>query len=236
MSRDALRRVARKTEDVAGIGDDPLGPPGEKHLAVFVHTVLLFLRLQQIVGVDVFEPDEQALAAGARRLLDEIRDAVAERVDLNDELQFEPVALAHLDQPVEDRLPVPIAREIVVGDEEAEDTLREVGAHQALDIVGVAPARLAALHIDDRAKAALERAAAAGVEGANRLAIAPHDVGRQKRRHLPLAQATTPHPIEESRLTLLRDPGTGTPETGPAARLGRSVCGVLNRTVNRRIS
>ena len=106
-----------------------------------------------------------------------------------------PSLLAHLDQPVEDRLPIAVAREIVVGDEEAEDALGEVGAHQALDIVGVAPARLAPLHIDDRAKAALERAAAPGIEGADRLAIAPHDVERQKRRHLLLQPGQIVHEV-----------------------------------------
>ena len=160
-----------------------------------MHPVLLFLGLQQIVGVDVFEPDKDPLAAGARRLLDEVRDAVAERVDLDDELQPEPLALAHLDQTVEDRLPIPVAREIVVGDEKTEDALGEIGAHQPLDIVGVAPARLAPLHIDDRAKAALERAAAPGVEGADRLAVAPHDVERQKRRHLLLQPGQIVHVV-----------------------------------------
>src|SRR4029077_2007834 len=114
------------------------------------------LGLQQIVGVDIFEPNKDPLAAGARRLLDKVRDAVAERVDLDDELQPEPLALAHLDQPVEDRLPIAVAREIVIGDEEAEDALAKVGAHQPLDIIGIAPARLPPLHIDDRAKAALK--------------------------------------------------------------------------------
>ena len=35
--------------------------PGEEHLAVLVHPVLLFLGLQQVVGVDVFEPDKTRL-------------------------------------------------------------------------------------------------------------------------------------------------------------------------------
>src|SRR4029077_3231613 len=108
------------------------------------------LGLQQIVGVDIFEPNKDPLAAGARRLLDKVRDAVAQGVDLDDELQPEPFLLAHLDQPVEYRLPIAVAGEIVVGDEEAEDALGEVGAYQPLDIVGVAPARLTPLDIDDR--------------------------------------------------------------------------------------
>ena len=60
---DAFRRVTRKAQDIGVMGDDPLGPPGEKHLAVFVHPILLLLGLQQIVWVDVFESDEDALAA-----------------------------------------------------------------------------------------------------------------------------------------------------------------------------
>ena len=106
-----------------------------------------------------------------------------------------PSLLAHLDQPVEDRLPIAVAREIVVGDKEAKDALGKVGAHQALDIVGVAPARLASLHIDDRAKAALERAAAPGIEGADRLAVAPHDVERQKRGDLLLQPGQIAHVV-----------------------------------------
>ncbi len=188
-----------KPEDIAGVSDDPLGAPGEEHPAVFVHPVLLLLGLQQIVGVDVFEPDKDPLAAGTRRLLDEVGNAVAEGVDLDDELQTEPFALAHLDEAVENRLPVPVAREIIVGNEEAEHALSEVGAHQPFDIIGVAPARLATLHIDDRAKAALERAAAPGVEGADRLAIAPHDVERQKRRHLLLQPGQIVHVVVDRR-------------------------------------
>src|SRR5262249_28656295 len=129
------------------------------------------------------------------RLLDKVRDAVAERIDLDDELQTEPLLLSHLDQPVKDRLPVAIAGEIVVGDKEAKDALGEVGTHQALDIVGVAPARLAPLHIDDCAEAALEWAAAPGVKGADRLAVAPHDVERQERGDLLLQPREILHEI-----------------------------------------
>ncbi len=99
------------------------------------------------------------------------------------------------DQAVEDRLPIAVAGEIVVGDEKAKDALGEIGAHQALDIVGVAPARFAALDIDDRAKAALERAAAPGIEGADRLAVAAHDVDRQKRGHLLLQPRQIVHVV-----------------------------------------
>jgi hypothetical protein len=44
-----------------------------------------------------------------------------------------------MDQPVEDRLPVLVAREIVVGDEEAAQSLRVVDPHDLLDVVGRTP-------------------------------------------------------------------------------------------------
>src|SRR4029077_126913 len=116
------------------------------------------------LGIDVLKSDEDRVAARPRRLLDEARDLVAERVDLEQKPDPEAVLLAQFDQAVEDRLPVAVAGEIVVGDEKAGDVLRGVGAHDRLDVVGGAIARLAPLDVDDGAEAALERAAAAGVE------------------------------------------------------------------------
>ena len=45
-------------------------------------------------------------------------------------------------EPVEDRLPVAVAGEIVVRDEEMADALSGVVAHAALDVIGRAVARL----------------------------------------------------------------------------------------------
>ena len=91
-------------------------------------------------------------------------------------------------EPVEDRLPVLVAGEIVVGDEEARDPLRGVGAHDAFDVVRRAIARLAPLHVDDGAEAALERAAAAGVEARIMAGDAGDHLARQdrigRRRHV----------------------------------------------------
>ena len=81
---------------------------------------------------------------------------MAERVNLQKKSDLEAFLFAQLDQAIEDRLPVAVAREIVVGDEEARDVLFGIGAHDAFDIVGRAVARLAALHIDDGAEAALD--------------------------------------------------------------------------------
>ena len=67
-------------------------------------------------------------------------------------------------------------------------SLRRVGAHDRLDVVGRAVARLAALHVDDGAEAALERTAAAGVEARIMPGDPRHDLARQdridRRRHL----------------------------------------------------
>ena len=180
--RDRFRRVVGKAEDVAGIGPDADRFPGQQHVAVFGDLVLPLLGGEQIVGIDVLEPDEDAGDAGALGLGDEVRDLVAQRVDLDEEAHVHAVLLAQLDDAVEDRLPVLVAGEIVVGDEEAVDALREIGAHDALDVVGAAAARFAALHVDDGAERALERAAAAGVEAGDVADGLAHRIAGQKRR------------------------------------------------------
>src|SRR5207253_7540189 len=100
-----------------------------------------------------------ALHPGAARLLDEAGDAVGAGVNLDAEFDVEPFALAQPDEAVEYSLPVLVAREVVVGDDEAADSLREVRAHYLLYVVGRAPARLTPLHVDDRAERAREGAA-----------------------------------------------------------------------------
>ena len=49
------------------------------------------------------------------------------RVDLDDEARIDPL-LAQRDQPVEDRFPIAIAGQIVVGDEEVADAVGVVDA------------------------------------------------------------------------------------------------------------
>jgi hypothetical protein len=71
------------------------------------------------------------------------------------------LVLLELDQPVEEVLPVLVAGHVVVGDEERRDALLVVLAHDRLEVVGGAEPALAALHVDDGAERALERAAAA---------------------------------------------------------------------------
>ena len=99
---------------------------------------------------------------------------------------LKPCCFAQLDQAVEDRLPVLVAREIVVGDEEAADALRRIGAHDRLDVVGRAAARFSPLHVDDGAEASTGR----GSRGRRRNLYVPGGAlnapGRQDRRRRPV--------------------------------------------------
>ena len=108
---------------------------------------------------------------------------MAQRVDLDEEAHIHAVFFAQLDDAVEDRLPVLVAGEVVVGDEETVDAVLEVLAQDALDVVGAAAAGFAALHVDDGAERALERTAASGVEGRHIADGLAHRVARQERRH-----------------------------------------------------
>jgi hypothetical protein len=80
VARDRLRRVGREAENVAGIGDDPVPPPREQHLAVFPNLVLALLGAQKRIRIDVLKTEEHERRASPRRLLDEIRNAVTELV------------------------------------------------------------------------------------------------------------------------------------------------------------
>ena len=107
--------------------------------SILRYSVILFWRFFAAVrfsGIDVLEPDEHARDAGALRLLDEVRDLVAQRVHLDHQSERNAVLFAQFDEAVEDRLPFLVAGEIVVGDEERVDALRPVDAHELLDVVG----------------------------------------------------------------------------------------------------
>ena len=151
--------------------------PRLQHPAIVGDLVLAFLGGQQVVRVDVLQPDEHAEHAGPARLVDEVFDLMTLRIDLDDQGQFDALVLLELDQPVEELLPVLVAGHVVVGDEERGDALPVVVAHDGFEIVGGAEAALAALDIDDGAERALERAAAAKIEARD----APF-VARERRR------------------------------------------------------
>src|ERR1700726_4351094 len=57
---DRLRRVCRKTEDIASKRDDALRLPGEQHLAVLGDLVLALFCSREIVRIDVLQSDEDA--------------------------------------------------------------------------------------------------------------------------------------------------------------------------------
>src|SRR6202044_3391965 len=122
--------------------------------------------------------------AGAFGLLDKVRDFVAKRVDLDHQSKRDSSVLTQLDQAVEDRFPILVARKIIVGDEEFVDALRPIEAHQMLHVIGGTIARFAALHVDDRAERALVRTAAASVktraqpEGARNISLWKERHGR----------------------------------------------------------
>src|SRR5262249_38718706 len=93
VAQNGLDGVARESDDIAGIGDDAALLPGQKHLAVFGNVVLLLLGSHQVVRIDVLEPDEHPPDTGPAAFVDEIRQSMAERIDLNDECGLETIDL-----------------------------------------------------------------------------------------------------------------------------------------------
>ena len=74
------------------------------------------------------------------------------------------MVFTQIDDAIENRLPVAVARKVIVGDEETTNTLLGVLADQKFDVVGIAKARFSTLHVDDGAEATGERTTAAGIE------------------------------------------------------------------------
>lgn len=62
---------------------------GVKQSAVADKLQVVFRTTNQTVGVDVLEPDEDASDARSRALLDKVRDAMAQRVYLDDEANLQ---------------------------------------------------------------------------------------------------------------------------------------------------
>src|SRR5262249_32661138 len=165
--------------------------------------VLALLGAEQAVRVDVLEANEAAADAGLGALLDEVRQLVAERVDLDRERDLDPL-LAQLDDAVEDDLPILVARKIIVGDEEAADALLDVAANDGLDVVGSAPPRLATLHVDDGAERALIGTAAPGIKARGMAPDALDLLARNDRQRLVFQMRQVVHHIVE-RLQLAFD-------------------------------
>ncbi len=196
IAQDRFLRIGGEAEDVAGEGDRAVRAPFLQHHAIFGDLVLPLLGGDQILGVDVLKPDEHALDAGLRGLLDEIGDLVAERVDLDGEADVD-VVLFQRDDAVEQNLPVAVAGEIVVGDEEPVDALSVIGADDLFEIVGRAEAALAPLHIDDGAERALIGAAAAEIDAGIGAGGALDMLARQDGRGLAVQRRQLVHEIIE---------------------------------------
>ena len=122
---------------------------------------------------------------------------MAQRIDLDRETDLQPLAEPQPDHPVEQRLPMPVAREIVVGDEEPLDPLRIILADRAFEIVGGAEPALAPLYVDDRAERALVGAAAPEIEARQRTGDPPDVARRQYRRRLAFERRQIVHEIVE---------------------------------------
>ena len=180
-----LRRIVRKSDNIAGQGPDSDGFPCQQHCPVLGDLVLPLLRRQQIGRIDVLEPDEDSGHARPFRFLDEIRDPMAQGVNLDHEPNVHAVAFTQLDDSIVDRFPIAVAGKVVVGDEEAVNSLRQVKADDLLDVVRCSFARFATLHVDDRTERTLKGTATPRIEARDLADCAANDVAREKWRDRP---------------------------------------------------
>ena len=135
------------------------------------------------------------------------------------------LVLLELDDAVEELFPMAVARHVVVGDEERRDALLVVLADDRFEIVGVAEAALAALHVDDGAERALERAAAAEVE-ARLLALVARQRGRRQMRRRRVLDARQVVHVVVERASACRSRRRAAPRRAglPRPRRHRSRC------------
>ena len=90
---------------------------------------------RQVHRIEGLQTDEHPVDPRLARLCDEVRNLVAKSVNLDDEFQFQSLALPQLYDPVEDCLPVLVTSEVVVRDEELPHPFEVVEANDALDII-----------------------------------------------------------------------------------------------------
>src|SRR6185312_8186605 len=98
--------IVRKAKDIPGVGDDARSLPGQQHRPVFSDPVLALFGARQIIRIDVLEPDEDAPHAGLGAFLYEIRQLVAERIDLNNEADMEILYLPQMYEAIENGFPI----------------------------------------------------------------------------------------------------------------------------------
>ena len=138
---------------------------------------------------------------------------MAKRVHLDREADVQSF-LAQRDHPVEQRFPVAVAGEIVVGDEEALDALRDIRADDGFQIVRRAETALAPLHVYDGAERALIGTAASEIDAGQRTRRAAHVLLRQDRRRLALQRRQVVHEVVQRRQR--RGPGIADHAVEPA--------------------
>src|SRR6266404_9382801 len=156
---DGLGCVVRESEDVTRVSDRTRGLPSEQELPILGDLVLPLFGGYQRIRIHAFNPDEHAGYARLRALFNEVRDLVAQRIDLDHQTDADAPLRAQFDDAVKDGLPVLIAGEVVISDKEAMNAFRPVLPYDALDIVRRAPSRFSSLHVDDGAERALVWAA-----------------------------------------------------------------------------
>src|SRR6516225_5012685 len=83
IAQDRGPGITGEADDVTGTGDGAVTAPLLQHLPVVGNLVLALLGRNEVVRIDVLQPNEDTAHAGGGRLLDEIRDLVAKRIDLN---------------------------------------------------------------------------------------------------------------------------------------------------------
>ena len=72
--QDRSLRVAGKADDVAADDHHGVLLPGDEHLAIFLDPVLPLFHRFEIVGIDVFQADEDQIGAGLEDFVDESRE------------------------------------------------------------------------------------------------------------------------------------------------------------------
>ena len=153
-----------KAEDVAAPGHTCPRLPGQQHLAIFADLVLPLLGAHQALGIDVLKPDEDRLqpARAAFSMKPGMRwQSVSTWMKkLNPQLLLLRNSISRSKIGSQLRLRAKLSSVT----KKRVTPCAGIGAHDRLDVVGRAITRLATLDVDDGAEAALERAAAPGVE------------------------------------------------------------------------
>src|ERR1700730_14147600 len=155
---DARRGVAWESEDISGKREYFCLAPRLKHRAVLSDLVLPFGRTFQAFWINAFQPDKYSATSGPNLFRDKIRDLVTGGVHLQRQMDFETSRRPQLNNAVENCLPTPVAREVIISDEVAMRALRISGTNDLFDVVLGSESGFPTLNIDDCTEAAIERA------------------------------------------------------------------------------